>query len=41
MFTSGYSARTKTYYMATYDDPTIVATPVSDFDATSNKLQTK
>ncbi len=41
VFTSGYSAKTQTYYMSTYDDPTIVATPVSDFDASSNKLQEK
>lgn len=41
IFTSGYSAATQTYYKNTYDDPTIVAYPVSDFDASSNQLQMK
>lgn len=41
LYTSGYSTATQTYYRNTYDDFTIRAYPVADFDATSNQLQTK
>ncbi|KFI65994.1 choloylglycine hydrolase [Bifidobacterium cuniculi] len=41
IYTGGYSTATKTYYLNTYDDPTIVAYPVSEFDASSNELQSK
>ena len=38
IYTGGYSARTKTYYYNTYEDPAIVAVPMSDFDLDSNEL---
>lgn len=41
IFTSGFSANTMTYYKNTYDDPTIRAYAMADFDETSNQLQTK
>lgn len=41
IFTSGFSADTMTYYKSTYDDPTIRAYAMADFDASSNQLQTK
>ncbi|MEE1296219.1 MAG: choloylglycine hydrolase [Bifidobacterium sp.] len=41
IYTSGFSGATDTYYMSTYDDPTIKAYPVSGFDASSDKIQEK
>ncbi|RYQ00997.1 choloylglycine hydrolase [Bifidobacterium pseudolongum] len=41
IFTSGFSANTMTYYKNTYNDPTIRAYAMADFDETSNQLQTK
>lgn len=41
IFTSGFSAATRTYYKNTYDDPAIKAVAMADFDADSDQLQTK
>lgn len=41
IFTSGFSANTMTYYKSTYDDPTIRAYAMADFDASSSQLQAK
>ncbi|MBQ6375962.1 choloylglycine hydrolase [Candidatus Saccharibacteria bacterium] len=41
IYTGGYSAATKTYYYSTYEDPAIVAVPMSGFDLESNELQQK
>ena len=41
IYTGGYSTRTKTYYYNTYEDPAIVAVPMSDFDLDSNELAQK
>lgn len=40
LFTSGYSAKTKTYYMNTYDDPAIRSYAMADFDMDSSELIT-
>ena len=40
VYTGGYSAAAKTYYYSTYEDPAIVATPMSKFDLDSEKVQT-
>lgn len=41
IYTGGYSTRTKTYYYNTYEDPAIVAVPMSDFDLDSSELAQK
>lgn len=41
VYTGGYSTRTKTYYYNTYEDPAIVAVPMSDFDLDSSELAQK
>lgn len=40
VFTSGYSANTRTYYKADYDEPTIKAYPMDKFTMDSTQLQT-
>ena len=41
VYTGGYSAATKTYYYSTYENPAIVAVPMSDFKLDSAELQQK
>lgn len=41
VYTGGYSAASKTYYYNTYENPAIVAVPMSDFNLDSAELQTK
>ena len=38
VYTGGYSAATKTYYYNTYENPAIVAVPMSDFDLDAKEL---
>ena len=40
LFTSGYSSKTNTYYMNTYDDPAIRSYAMADFDMDSSELIT-
>ena len=40
IYTSGYSARTKTYYYATYDDPAIRSASLTDHDLAGKELIT-
>ena len=40
LFTSGYSGKTNTYYMNTYEDPAIRSFAMSDFDMDSSELIT-
>ena len=40
LFTSGYSYKTNTYYMNTYDDPAIRSYAMADFDMDSSELIT-
>ena len=40
LFTSGYSSKTNTYYMNTYDDPAIRSYALADFDMDSSELIT-
>lgn len=41
VYTGGYSAATKTYYYSTYENPAIVAVPMSNFELDSAELQQK
>mgnify|MGYP000136532667 len=38
LFTSGYSSKTNTYYMNTYDDPAIRSYAMADYDMDSSEL---
>lgn len=38
LFTSGYSSKTNTYYMNTYDDPSIRSYAMADYDMDSSEL---
>ena len=38
LYTSGYSAATRTYYLSTYDDPSIRAYALADFDLESGEI---
>lgn len=40
IYTGGYSAATQTYYYNTYEDPSIKATALKDYDLSSDKLIT-
>ena len=40
LFTSGYSSKTNTYYMSTYEDPAIHSYAMADFDMDSSELIT-
>ena len=40
LFTSGYSSKTNTYYMNTYEDPAIRSYAMADFDMDSDGLIT-
>lgn len=40
LFTSGYSSKTNTYYMNTYDDPALRSYAMADFDMDSSELIT-
>lgn len=40
LFTSGYSSKTNTYYMNTYEDPAIRSYTMTDFDMDSSELIT-
>ena len=38
LFTSGYSSKTNTYYMNTYDDPAIRSYAMAEYDMDSSEL---
>lgn len=40
LYTSGYSSLTKTYYLATYDDPAIKSSTMDDFDPMGTEIIT-
>ena len=40
IYTSGFSAKTDTYYKNTYEDPAIKSYRMADFDLEGSELQT-